>query len=120
MLKNGTEHAEPLFIALTVTGNLKMVSCLTCALLTYPEFHFEIEITLIVSQACMISRQLCFKWMFTIFTRALPRELNSRGKNFQLEIRLRFFNRSYVKFMQFEIGPHDFQKLKLLRSGITI
>ena len=37
---------------------------------------------LIVSPACNSIKTIIFKWIFTIFTGALPWALNNRGNNF--------------------------------------
>ena len=57
--------------------------------LTYPEFQFGTETK--VSPPFNDIKAITFQWMFTIFTRALPWPwlLNSRGKNFQIKMRLR-------------------------------
>ena len=62
--------------------------------LTYPEFHFETEtkVDTLIGMQHNIKAIMSYKWMFTIFTHVLPWALNSRGNNFQLEMRLRFFS----------------------------
>ena len=75
--------------------------------------HFQIcggggalRTTPISYSAKVCKEKSCFKWMFTIFMHALPWALNSRGsRKFSTWNKVKaFLNRSYVEFMQFEIG----------------
>ena len=59
--------------------------------LTYPKFHFEIETEIDGLTGLQRYEGDYFEWILTIFTRTLPWTLNSLGDNFQLELRLRFF-----------------------------
>ena len=59
--------------------------------LTYPEFHFEIESDVDSRTGLQRYESDYFEWILTIFKRALSWTLNSLGDNFQLEMRLRFF-----------------------------
>ena len=71
--------------------------------LTYPELHFEIETEVDGLTGLQQYEGDHFEWILTILKRTLHWTLNSLGDNFQLEMRLRFFNSSYVQFMQIEI-----------------
>ena len=71
--------------------------------LTYPQFHFELETEVDSLTGLQRYEGDYFELILTIFKYTLPWTLNSLGDNFQFEMRLRFFNRSYVQFMQFEI-----------------
>ena len=73
---------------------LSQVLCMTDHLiiqLTYPEFHFEIETEVDSLTGLQRYEGGYFEWILTIFKRTLPLILNSLGDNFQLEMRLRFF-----------------------------
>ena len=73
---------------------LSQVLCMTDHLiiqLTDPEFHFEIETEVDSLTGLQRYEFDCFEWILTIFERTLPWTLNSLGDNFQLEMRLRFF-----------------------------
>ena len=59
--------------------------------LTYPEFHFEIETEVDSLTGLQGYEDDYFEWILTIFKHTLPWTLNSLGDNFQLEMRLRFF-----------------------------
>ena len=59
--------------------------------LTYPEFHFEIETEVDSLNGLQRYEGDYFEWILTIFKRELPWTLNSLGDNFQLGMRLRFF-----------------------------
>ena len=59
--------------------------------LTYPEFHFEIETEVDSLAGLQRYEGDYFEWILTIFKHTLPWTLNSLGDNFQLEMRLRFF-----------------------------
>ena len=56
------------------------------------------------SQEVIDEKKLSMRKLFTVFTHALPWAITRRGNNFQLEMRLKFLKRSYVKF---EIGLYS-------------
>ena len=73
---------------------LSQVLCMTDHLiieLTYPEFHFEIETEVVSLTGVQRYESDYFEWILAIFKHTLPWTLNSLGDNFQLEMRLRFF-----------------------------
>ena len=71
--------------------------------LIYPKFHFEIETEVDSLTGLQRYEGDYFEWILIILKRTLHLTLNSLGDNFQPEMRLRFFNRFYVQFMQFKI-----------------
>ena len=102
---------------------LSQVLCMTDHLiiqLTYPEFHFEIETEVDSLTGLQRYEGDYFEWILTILKHTLHWTLNSLEDNFQLEMRLRFFNKSYVQFMQFEICLSSKKIQFLLKHYISL